>query len=150
MKTVWVAWELLTAVFPCISLPDIMINASKHSSPTAESLTWRCNTTTPKRCGLLIGIWVVPPGKRTTRLLNARLTIPRTNLSENGIPLFWLSTDKKTSVSTPLKAWELSMPLVCVAFRHNTCTSRKNVTGYWDARTESYGNVLSQHGWISG
>ena len=30
------------------------------------------------------------------------------------------------------------------------CTSPKNVTGYWVARTESYGNGLSPLGWISG
>ena len=130
MKTVWVAWELLTAVFPCISLPDIMINASKHLSLTAVSSTWKCSTTTPKRCGSPTGIWAAPPGKRTTRLLNARLTIPRTNSLENGIPRFWSSTGKKTSVSMPLKVWAHSTPPACVVFRLSTCTSRKNVTGY--------------------
>ena len=99
----------LSEVFPYIGLPDTMTNASRHSSHTTVSSTWKCNIWKRKRNGLPTGIWAALIGKRTTLRHNALLPTPRISSSTNGTPLSSASTERRTSASLPTRQWPPSM-----------------------------------------
>ena len=86
-----------------------MTNASRHSSHTTVSSTWKCNIWKRKRNGLPTGIWAALIGKRTTLRHNALLPTPRISSSTNGTPLSSASTERRTSASLPTRQWPPSM-----------------------------------------
>ena len=92
-----------------LGLPDTMTNASRHSSHTTVSSTWKCNIWKRKRNGLPTGIWAALIGKRTTLRHNALLPTPRISSSTNGTPLSSASTERRTSAFLPTRQWPPSM-----------------------------------------
>ena len=117
IRIVWVVWERASEASPFIGWLVTTTNVSKPLLHMTVFSIWKCSIWKQKKCGLLIGIWVVLTGKNRMRRHNVHLPIPRTCLSINGIHRFSASTVKRIIEFWLTRVWRRLMQPSFEVFR---------------------------------